>query len=489
MTTTPKILLRGVLLAGAALYLVTSAMASAQETPPAGSLTGVGLPEGMSPPLGPDGQPLPMMGFGNSKPENIGIHIKDGVYDTAESQLAKSVGGKVKPMGAAGLKINSSKTKFNALYVEGAGSDFTLSDSSIILSGTGGDDASGIGSAAVAANGGVLTLKNVRIETSAPVASAAVSTGKGSVLKVYNSTLITHGGALPADYKPHIGPGMMEAPPPLGITGTARAVNTTMGGTSYYYDTKIISDGWGALSTDAGGKYIECNRCELETIKSGYGTYTDNGIELVVNDTKVKSATFVSIIAGQCKTTLNNVSATAASHGIMIHNVMGRPTEVATLVIKGGSYTTGKSSIWVKSANADIQVDGATFEPSDGLILQSVINDDANATKPTDQSPGIKATFSNSTLTGGIQGDDDKRKIFVTLENTKLKGPINHAGLALDGGSIWTATGDSDLVILKGTLAQIDAAAGVTISAHTHKDTLAAGTYTLPGGGKLTVAN
>ena len=123
------------------------------------------------------------------------------------------------------------------------------------------------------------------------------------------------------------------------------------------------------------------------------------------------------------------------------------------------------------------------------VILQSIINDDSNATKPTDQSPGIKATFKNSQLNGGIQGDDDKRKMFVTLENTIMKGPVNHAGLALEPGSTWTATGNSDLVILKGSLAQIDAPAGVTIQAHTYKDMLAAGTYKLAGGGTLTVAN
>ncbi|MFT4077582.1 MAG: hypothetical protein QM647_18795 [Asticcacaulis sp.] len=490
MTTTSRKLVRGLLLAGTASLLWTG-MAMAQETPP-GPPQGpppAGMPEGMAPPLGPDGQPLPMTGFGDSKPVNIGIHIKDGAYMKADSQLAKTVGSKVKAKGATGLKLASAKEKFNALYVDGAGSDFTLADSQITLSGTGGDDASGIGSAAVAAYGGVLTLKNVKIETSAPVSSAVVSTGKGAVVRVYNSELITHGGPLPADYKPHIGPGMMEAPPPLGIKGTARAVNTTMGGVSYYYDTKIISDGWGALSTDAGGKYIECNRCYLETIKSGYGTYTDNGIELVVNDTVIKSATFVSIIAGQNKTTLNNVNATSGDHGIMIHNVMGRPTEVATLTIKGGSYTTGKSSFWIKSANADITVDGATFAPGDGLILQSIVNDDANATKPTDQSPGIKADFRNSTLNGGIQGDDDKRKLMVTLENSRLTGAVNHAGLALESGSTWTATGNSELILFKGSLAQIDAPAGVAISARAQADTLVAGTYKLASGGTLSVAN
>ncbi len=442
--------------------------------------------DAMTVPLGPDGQPLPMQGFGDSKPVNIGVLIDNGAYVPEKSSLAPILSGKVTATKASGLKIRSSQDKFNALYVSGGSSDFTLSNSTISLKGTGGDDASGIGSAVLAGNGGTLTLRHVKIVTSAPVASAAVATTHAT-LRVYDSELITHGGALPAGYKPHIGPGMMEAPPPLGITGTARAVNTTVGASSYYYDTKIISDGWGALSTDAGGKYVECNRCLLKTIHSGYGTYSDNGITVVVNDSKIRSATFVSIVAGTGKLALNTVDARSGTHGIMIHSVMGRPAEVGTLTIKGGVVATKESSIWVKSANADITADGVTFQPANGIILESIINTDPNATKASADSPGIVATFRDSSLNGAILGNDSQRKVSVILENTRLNGPVHNAGLTLESGAAWTAPANSEVVLLKGTVSQIDAPAGVTISARATPDILAAGDYRLAAGGTLTV--
>jgi hypothetical protein len=452
----------------------------AQEAPPAA--------DGMTDRLAPDGQPMPMSGFGDSTPVNIGVLIRDGAYVAENSSLAEAVAGKVTATQASGLRIKSAQARFNALYVSGAASDFTLSDSILRLTGTGGDDASGIGSAVLVGDGGTLTLKHVKIVTSAPVASAAVATTHGT-LRVYNSKLITHGGALPPDYKPHIGPGMMEAPPPLGITGTARAVNTTVGASSYYYDTKIISDGWGALSTDAGGKYVECNRCFLKTIHSGYGTYSDSGIAVVVKDSKIRSATFVSIIAGTGKLALNNVNATSGTHGIMIHSVMGRSAEIGTLVIKGGVIATQDSSIWVKSANADISADGTAFEPANGIILETIINSDPNATKAKPDSPGTFATFRNCTLNGSILGDDTQRKLSVTLASSRLTGAVHKARLTMEAGARWMVTANSDLILLKGAVSQIDAPVGVTVLAVATPQTLAAGDYRLAGGGILTVSN
>lgn len=469
--------LRLLLLGSAACLVATPLLA--QEVPPDNA---------MVVPLGPDGPPVPMAGFGDSKPVNIGILINDGAYVPEKSSLAGKVAGRVTAAQASGLRIKSSQDRFNALYVSGESTDFTLSNSTIDLTGTGGDDASGIGSAVLAGNGSALTLKHVKIVTSAPVASAAVATTHAT-LRVYNSEFITHGGALPADYKPHIGPGMMEAPPPLGITGTARAVNTTVGASSYYYDTKIISDGWGALSTDAGGKYVECNRCVLQTIHSGYGTYSDNGIAVVVNDSKIRSATFVSIIAGTGKLALNKVNARSGTHGIMIHSVMGRPTEMGTLAIKGGVIASRKSSIWVKSANADISIDGVTFRPANGIILESIVNSDPNATKASADSPGIAATFRNSNLNGAILGNDSERKLSVTLENTHLKGPVHNAGLTLESDATWTAPANSELVLVKGEVGQIDAPTGVMILARATPDILTSGEYRLAAGGTLTVSN
>ncbi len=472
--------LRPVLLSSVALAILASGVASAQDGPPPGP--------GGPPPLGPDGKPMgpPPGGFEAVKPEHVGIYIKDGAYDASLSTPAATGGATITGNSASGLKITSNQEKFNGLYVSGAKSDFTLSDSTITLSGRGGDDVSGIGAGALVGEGGTLTLKNVHIETSAAVASAAVSTGKGT-LRVFDSTFIVHGGSLPEGYKPHIGPGMMEAPPPLKIKGTARAANTTFGASSYYYNTRIISDGWGAFSTDGGGKYAECNRCDLETITSGYGTYADGGIEVVINDSTMKTATYTGIIAGTGKMTLNNDTATSRGDGVMIHNVMGSPTELGLLNIHGGSVTAVRDAVLVKSANANITISNAALKAGSGILVHAIVNDDGNATKATKDSPGTHIVLISDTLAGDLINDDGQQHdMGVTLIDTHLKGRIHHVAVDLEGTSRWIATKASDVMLFRTTdTRRIDAAKGVKIEAIAGAGTTLKGSYALKSGGTL----
>ena len=71
------------------------------------------------------------------------------------------------------------------------------------------------------------------------------------------------------------------------------------------------------------------------------------------------------------------------------------------------------------------------------------------------------------------------------MTSTCLTGKIVNAGLVMDQGSRWYATGDSS-VVLGGDVevAQIDAPGGVTITA---KADGGQGTYELASGGKLVV--
>jgi len=469
-----------------AFGLFTAGPVPAQETPlPGGAQDDAGMP----PPLGPDGKPLPGPpgGFKAQAPEHVGVWIKDGHYDAARSTPSAVTGGAIGDNAASGLSITSDSEKFNALYVSGAASNFTLSDSSIGLSGRGGDDVSGIGAGALVGDGGTLTLRNVHIETRAAVASAAVATGKGT-LRVFDSTLISHGGALPPDYKPHIGPGMMEAPPPLKITGTARAANTTFGASSYYYNTRIISDGWGAFSTDGGGKYAECNHCYLETLKSGYGAYADGGIEVVINDSEIRTATYTAIIAGTGKMTLNNDVSVSKGDGVMIHNVMGRPTEVGILNLHGGSLTAARDGVLVKSANANITLDRATITAGTGILIHAILNDDANATKATRESPGTHVIALSSSLKGDLVNDDQQHMMDATLIDTRLTGRIHHVAVALSGKSLWMASKASDVMLIgvKDTRS-IDALKGVKIEAIAGDGTTLKGRYVLKSGGSLII--
>ena len=62
---------------------------------------------------------------------------------------------------------------------------------------------------------------------------------------------------------------MATPPPPLEISGNSRAHCTMSNSYSFFYNSKIICDGWGALSTEVaeGFVYLEANDCEVIATK------------------------------------------------------------------------------------------------------------------------------------------------------------------------------------------------------------------------------
>jgi len=90
------------------------------------------------------------------------IYIDNGKYAAKESRTNAVTAGKIEDASASGVKIAAEGTNIGGVYVKGAGSQYTLSDATIELSG----DIKGMGgvtAGAAAEDHGTLTLKNVNI--------------------------------------------------------------------------------------------------------------------------------------------------------------------------------------------------------------------------------------------------------------------------------------------------------------------------------------
>jgi hypothetical protein len=419
------------------------------------------------------------------------VFISDGKHLPEKSTGTAVSGGTVGDSSASGIRIASKAENFNGIYVRGAKSVYTLSDAAIELSGNGSNDFVGIGSGAMADGGGTLVLKNVKITTNGTIRSATTSIDN-STLKVYDSTLIANGGPLPKDYKAKIGPGMMEAPAPLGISGTSRACLTLNNSNSYFYNSTIIADGWGALSTDMAQDhvYLEANNCDVQVRNSGYATYADWKCKVVINNSRMKSGAFTGIIAGPGEIHFNGTDAVSGNNSVMMHSVMrDDPSEIGILEIKGGKFTAKNALLLVKSTNADISLEGVEMISEKGVLLHSVINDDTMATKLNGrQVTGIRATLKKMIVEGNILHEDTERTMSVALSGTILKGCIKNASISLDSGSKWTATADSRVTLVgSAELSAIDALAGVTVTAVAGKGCTLKGAYKLSSGGTLNV--
>ena len=437
------------------------------------------------------------------------IYIDSTGFRADKSVAAALVSGDVKNNAASNVVIKSATDKLTGIYINGA--DYTVSDSTITLTGNAGpqDDVTGLGAGVMVAGGGSLTLRNVHITTNG-LRSVTASNANGT-LKVYDSTLISNGADVP--YENTVvgsGPGYVGPPEPLGIRGNARGTNVFGNAKAYYYNSTIIAKGWGAMSTDAATPdvYLEVNDSIVKVLDSGYGTYADNGCKVVFNNTKSESATYTGIISGSGKIYLNNVTETKAINGVMLHAPGQDFVRVATLELKGGSFRTQEAVVLVKSHNADIVIDGVQLLPRNGEILRSVINDSkrsailrwlnsADKSRPPVTGPvtGIRATLRNMTMKGNIVHADTMRNMALTLEALKWTGAllgsiytVTDVSISMGAGSSWKATADSRVTLLNATDAKVfDAARGVTITAIAGAGTTLSGKYMLASGGLLNV--
>lgn len=450
--------------------------------PPMDDHDGPGGPDGP----GPGGPEMPA-----EKPSYAALEIQNGKIISQDAAII----GDISDSSAKNIRLDLNREDMGGIYVAGEGSDFTLEHANIRISGQG----QGLGgklSGAAVEDHASLTLRDCRINMDGKL-RCATSAGGNSVLKVYDSTLISHGDPWNVEEKEVtwvIGPGMAKPPVFLEIEGNMRTHCTVMDSESYFYDSTIIADSWAALSTDAAGDrvYLEANDCNVITTRSGYGTYADTGCYCVLNRCNLDVQNMAAIVAGESGVQLNDCTAKCGSYVVLNHVVGGGPgdaifTQVSNIAICGGKYRCQDPAVICKSVNSDILFDGAEIHSDCGVLLKSRINDDPCAPNPQGKSVyGIHATLKNMNTDNSILHEDPNRPMTLALENTSLVGAITGGVLlSLDPHSHWTANADSQ-VVLNGDvlLSQLDAIAGVTIAA----TGAVSQTVSLPSGGTLVVS-
>ena len=442
---------------------------------------GPGGPEGP----GPDMPPMP-----ESKPEFAAVEVINGKLVTKEDVIS----GEFTDSCARNVRMNSGRGDLGGIYVAGEGSDYTVEHANIRISGEG----QGLGgklSGAAVEDHATLTLKDCRINMDGKL-RCATSAGGNSVLKVYDSMLISHGDPWNVDEKEVtwvIGPGMAKPPVFLEIEGNMRTHCTVMDSESYFYNSTIICDSWAALSTDAAGErvYLEANDCNVISTRSGYGTYADTGCYCTLNRCNLDVQNMAAIVAGESGVQLNDCTAKCGSSVVLNQVVGGGPgdaifTQVSNIAIRGGKYQCDDPAIICKSVNSDILIDGAQVDSLCGVLVKSRLNDDPCAPNPAGKEVyGIHVTLKNMNTENSILHEDPNRRMTLHMNNTSLVGAITGGVLlSMDASSRWTADADSS-VVLNGDVAlgQIDAKEGVTITAIGAE----AAEIALPSGGKLVV--
>lgn len=443
-------------------------------------------PQAGPPPGGPPAGPPPAMPTMAETRYKAALEVREGKLVHPRPGAALNAGQ------ANGFTLSSGRAGYNGAIISGGHSAFTLKNAKIDLKGAGQNDFLAIGAGVLVRDGASVVIDHAAITTAGAVASA-LAVAEGATLRVYDTRLVAHGGPLPKGYVRHIGPGMMEPPAPLDLDGTARTVLAMSNARAYFYRTTIEADGWGALSTDAAGNglYVEANDCLLRVRRRGYAAYADFGAHVVLNRTVIDSGAEGGIIAGQARIDMNGVHGKAGRNGVMIHSVMGNPAEVATLNLTDTMLETAGPVILVKSANAAITIEGGKLTSASGQLLDLRRNEDANATRTGGAKvPGVTLTLRRTSQRGDVGSSDGERSLNLALEGARLEGALRAVVFQADAASHWRATGPSRITLANSaSLAAIDAAEGVTITALSPGTGLPAGSRRLPSGGTLVITH
>jgi len=412
------------------------------------------------------------------------VHINNGKYEKSTSNPSVLYGGEVTDSEIKDIKVVAYEGTEGGVYAEGKGSRVTVDGAYISTQG----DGSGIGgpSSGVAVKYGAdLTLKNAVIDTTGRTRYSTAAE-EHSILRVYDSVIWSHG--LPyGDNIPAPTALMSTPPPPLEIQGNTRTHCTMSNSQSFFYNSKIICDGWAALSTESseGYVYLEANDCDIICTKSGYGAYADPGCHDYFNRCFIDTSCMMAICAGNSDMTFTDCEAKCGTYFGLMHCVNGWQEEVGAISVTGGSISCGQEAFLIKSHNAQIDLTDVDLKSGKDVIVHTIVNDDPCATKVTEPPYGVNVNLTDMNVTGDLIHDDNKeRDMWVSLKSTTLIGKMKNVMLSMDGGSKWIASKNSNVTFTSDVNpAQIDAPKGITIKAIASENA----EYTLASGGKLIV--
>ncbi len=419
-------------------------------------------------------------------PYRTALSVKDGEMVEEESVTSAIQGATPTASSISGAVFKTSTSGMSGIILRD--SDYTISDVEITMltesDGTDVNDFAGYGAGVVAYGDSKVIIENSTIETTG-VAKAATFADSGADLIVRGSVLKSNGGDIYPEYKSTANQSYMINPPwVLGIVGSARTTNV-MGDytTGTYVDTDITADAWGAMSIDTGNYMrLTAINTDITVEGSGYGAYaigtgtiedyygstfdvdtyavimTGATVNLnsvtegdEINIYKVKadeSARGASaddtdnLVTTETATATANTVINSKNFGFMMHHNGSDGWNILN-VNEGTEINTGNAAFLVKKINAEINLDNATVNSGNGVILQMIDNDDDMVGAFMDDfygMPTFNYTFTEPdgwSSTWGVDYQSSGWQTELNVTDTVLEGDVfNGTGYTANGGSV-----------------------------------------------------
>jgi len=340
------------------------------------------------------------------------VVIDNGKYVPGKSVPAIVKGGSITDKTAVGISMTGCEDDFNGIIVKGD-SEYTIDKAYIEFEGEGRNDFVGYGAGIMAIDNTKLTINDTDIHFTG--AWRCGFHGGGNSITTLNNCRITN-----------ISPVSEKGPPQFAtrFSGSSRVTQCCDNATVYYNNCYVKSNGWGVLCVDGGVRtriYAKDSTIELKGPRaSGYGAFSIGDCFISFDNCKVNVQGYPFLFGGHGDKSdgeiTNGSILNSDLNAVMMFRLQGGEIKVN----KGSVLNSASSTFLVKGACAYLNVDNATLNPGNGVILQLMDNDDfgmgsyARFIIPA----GIDKAIPGRDLTKA----DPRDGVFMTISNTKVKG-------------------------------------------------------------------
>ena len=265
--------------------------------------------------------------------EKINFSYVTGPYYPDWAAFCDSLGydaGKSLEEIAQSLVDSGSTARYTNLGLAAPGA-VVLSDYVIDLAGVGTNDMGGFGAAVYVTDNAAAELNNFRVITRGP--------GRGTLFTRFAADVTVNGSTFYAVSDPDLTT-MQGCPPGLFLEGNIRATNAVGASRVNYNDSVVISQGWGALSTDSDDLYtdwenpteLHVNDSYIGVITSGYGAYSDGGARDYFTGCAIDVPDYAAVETGSGVVYYENCIINSGGYGVMTHsgNSVGEITFIDT---------------------------------------------------------------------------------------------------------------------------------------------------------------
>ncbi len=224
------------------------------------------------------------------------------------------------------------------------------------FAGTGSNDMGGFGAALYVSDNAVAQFNNFRVITRGP--------GRGTLFTRFDADVTVNDSTFYAVSDPNLST-MQGCPPGLFLEGSIRATNAVGGSCVTYNNSIVISQGWGALSTDSDSLYtswddpteLHINDSYIAVVTSGYGAYSDGGAVDYFTGSVIDVPDYAAVETGAGVVSFVDCYLNVGMYGVMTHS--GNST--GDIIFQDSELHVGEAAVMLRDTANTVLIDNCTI--------------------------------------------------------------------------------------------------------------------------------